>query len=452
MSADYIAIGQMSLFDLDTWSGRMSTEPSAVTVEKTSAPCLKKPLKLPKGMPLFLDLRTDRSGRPVDTSWEIGGALLGADTMPNIGECHRDANECVWLPTSTDTPHRSSYLILSTGEKPSSPRPSKLSQILETNPNPKYNLSAKACQGILNRADRRGKELPVQLRTALEAQCLFRNELESQGVAKESLSNGTEQEHCLLRTSKASSDDGRCLNPWDVQSKHVQPTDGIAEALYSGECRGGGGESYVMTIDEKMGTTYIHEEQGNTLAARDYKQPQAVVSFTTEMTPKTDENGVGFSLRSRDYKDPQAVVYGMSPYHSNAMLSDNPHSGIYEADTSRTLDLNGGSPACNQGGMIVLEGNGQRDSHRGDGYAESEVSYTPNTVEQHAVCIGNGQLQQLKESELVGTLNCMHDQQAIITYGLDRASFNQGQNAKFDFSVEEELAPTVVSRGPGGGY
>jgi len=37
-----------------------------------------------------------------------------------------------------------------------------------------------------------------------------------------------------------------CLNPWDVQSKHVQPEEGVAEALYSGECRGGGGESYVM--------------------------------------------------------------------------------------------------------------------------------------------------------------------------------------------------------------
>lgn len=36
------------------------------------------------------------------------------------------------------------------------------------------------------------------------------------------------------------------------------------------------------------------------------------------------------------------------------------------------------------------------------------------------------------------------------TYGLDRASFNQGQNAKFDFSIEEELAPTLVNRGPGG--
>ena len=48
-------------------------------------------------------------------------------------------------------------------------------------------------------------------------------------------------------------------------------------------------------------------------------------------------------------------VYGLSADQSNAMLSDNPHSGIYEADTSRTLDCNGGSPACNQGGMMVVE-------------------------------------------------------------------------------------------------
>ena len=35
---------------------------------------------------------------------------------------------------------------------------------------------------------------------------------------------------------------------------------------------------------------------------------------------------------------------------------------------------------------LVLEGNGSRPSHRGDGYKESEVMYTLNTVETHAVC------------------------------------------------------------------
>lgn len=36
------------------------------------------------------------------------------------------------------------------------------------------------------------------------------------------------------------------------------------------------------------------------------------------------------------------------------MKSSNPHSGVYEAATSRTLDLNGGNPACHQGGIAVV--------------------------------------------------------------------------------------------------
>lgn len=49
------------------------------------------------------------------------------------------------------------------------------------------------------------------------------------------------------------------------------------------------------------------------------------------------------------------VCYGISPYHSQGMLSANPHSGFYEADTSWGLDLNGGNPTCNQGGVCVVE-------------------------------------------------------------------------------------------------
>ena len=47
--------------------------------------------------------------------------------------------------------------------------------------------------------------------------------------------------------------------------------------------------------------------------------------------------------------------YGISSYMSNSMLSYNPHSGVYEASTSRTLDLNGGTPACNQGGIAIVQ-------------------------------------------------------------------------------------------------
>lgn len=37
-----------------------------------------------------------------------------------------------------------------------------------------------------------------------------------------------------------------------------------------------------------------------------------------------------------------------------------------------------------------------------------------------------------------------------VAYGLDRASFNQGVNAKYNFSVDEELIGSMTAKGPGG--
>ena len=84
--------------------------------------------------------------------------------------------------------------------------------------------------------------------------------------------------------------------------------------------------------------------------------------------------------------DQTIFCYGISAYESNAMKSSNPHSGIYEAETARTLDLNGGSPACNQGGMAIVCAGfklGNSEQARSIGYAE-EQSPTLN-----AECGGN---------------------------------------------------------------
>lgn len=57
-----------------------------------------------------------------------------------------------------------------TGESPNAAVVSRLSQILEETPQAKYSLSAKACQGILRRAERRGKDLPEILKAVLVEQ------------------------------------------------------------------------------------------------------------------------------------------------------------------------------------------------------------------------------------------------------------------------------------------
>lgn len=64
-----------------------------------------------------------------------------------------------------------------------------------------------------------------------------------------------------------------------------------------------------------------------------------------------------------------------------------------------------------------------------------------------AYAIGNGQADNTGLHELAGALNCMHDQQAVIA--IDRAAFNQGENALYDFEISDKgIASTLVSRGP----
>ena len=375
---DYQCEGQMSIFDVfsqDTWSGKTSPAPSVQTKEKTSAAYLKKFAELRIKPPQYLCLKKGNGVQAV-ASWETVGQLLGEFTISSFGDA------------------------------PSVVVESRLSQILQDKPHPKYSLSARACQGILSRAERRGKELPEQLKMALIRQSVSKNEQAAEGGVKESLFNTNEPEHC----------------------QHSQTN------------------SFISSDGDVAGT----------LDASYYK-------------------GCGVR-RNRE----------------------------------RT---------------IGLEGNGSREAHRGDGNKDTHTMYTLNTVEQHAVCVGNGQLAQAKLSDKVGTLNCMHDQQAVmvfepgsasrvgghvyedeisgslrarpgdnqqalvvkkeplllesnqnhatvqtdgvstalpasmgmgggyvpmITYGLDRASFNQGKNAQYDFSVEEEMAQTLVSKGPGG--
>ena len=66
--------------------------------------------------------------------------------------------------------------MLNTGECPREEDVSTLSQILMEGVPEKYYLSRKACQGILTRASKRGKELPEVLKKALisQAACAFR--------------------------------------------------------------------------------------------------------------------------------------------------------------------------------------------------------------------------------------------------------------------------------------
>ena len=71
-----------------------------------------------------------------------------------------------------------------------------------------------------------------------------------------------------------------------------------------------------------------------------------------QVSPTLTKQNAGGNQRMPDKDNFTCVLqpFGISSKDSNAMKSDNPHSGIYEAETARTLDGNGGNPSCNQGG------------------------------------------------------------------------------------------------------
>ena len=94
--------GQMSIFDLDGWSGKTSAERSAVTKEQTSKPCSRKSSKSQSQKPLMC-LCLKKVNGPMPGSymmrWETG-ALLGGHTMLNTGESPNAEKEYLWSLTS----------------------------------------------------------------------------------------------------------------------------------------------------------------------------------------------------------------------------------------------------------------------------------------------------------------------------------------------------------------
>ena len=204
------------------------------------------------------------------------------------------------------------------------------------------------------------------------------------------------------------------------------------------------------------------------------------------------EKGASYTLTARDQ---HAVAYAIDSMGSNAMKSKNPKSGCRQVECAPTLTTVDSAPVKHQGGTAVvafLPGNSKKarsiaadeevsptlmrtqgesgnkvavatecvgvfDMEAGKSGARTDTSGVSPTIlalhgtDPHAVCIGfnaePGTHVQTPHENLGDTLAVSH--KCGVAIGLDRASFNQGKNAKFGFSVEEECAPTVVSKGPG---
>lgn len=178
-----------------------------------------------------------------------------------------------------------------------------------------------------------------------------------------------------------------------------------------------------------------------------------------QISPTLTKQNAGGNQRMPDKDNFTCVLqsFGICSKDSNAMKSDNPHSGIYEAETARTLDGNGGNPSCNQGGIAVVAfTQNQRDEVRDLGDRSAVVCANAGTKQQTFVLQGsmigrdnkNGPQGSGVNEDVCFTLDTA-DRHAV--YAMTTGSFTQ---------VEKNQSPAIMARDykdpnvvcPAGGY
>ena len=201
------------------------------------------------------------------------------------------------------------------------------------------------------------------------------------------------------------------------------------------------------------------------------------------------------------------------------MKSPNPNSGIYKAESTKTLDVHGGNPNCNQGGICIVENKGLYDVRISSEGVHSQMLSNPEenfVVEKNvwgfepgcamrlnpenrftreksptlranmgdnqvavvysmdrAACrsadddpkdcnftknYGEGKQIPYTQQSISEYKNCgvasslmardYKSPKDLVCFSLDRAAYNQGINAKYDFAVKEDETMTLVARGP----
>lgn len=262
-----------------------------------------------------------------------------------------------------------------TGECPNAVVVSRLSQILEETPHPKYNLTAKACQGILRRAERRGKDLPKLLKQVLLMQSASGGGCDGGGkgalVQTEksgTLGTGNDQTifclqgNCIDRADTAGCNgkgwkadesytlntidrpavcaEVACMNPWDAQSARVYDQDGAWHSLNANE-NGGMARDSVLCAGFKLGNSEkahsigYEEETSPTLNAECGGNKPAVVAL--DMTHACDvirecgEQVSALQARMGTGGNQVPLTYGIGNGQAN-------EAGIMAEEVSQTLN------------------------------------------------------------------------------------------------------------------
>ena len=313
--------GQVTWSDLGFSFGRTLSEHSAATEEKTSQPCWKK-LRVSQNQDfLYLDCRKSGNGQKQEPLTVMGGLSLGELTTLKTGE--KPSETAVQEMLSVWGPH-------SVAEE------SRLSQIVEVNPLPKYNLTAKACLGILRRAERRGKDLPEWLKAVLLMQSASGGGCDGGGKG------------ALVQTEKSGTlgtgNDQTIFAAIPINDKSTRWQGG-------GESRNHDGNGNGLGIGKEG-------DPSPTLTAGDRHGVMCMNPWDAQSARVYDQDGAWHSLNANENggmaRDSVLCAYSFDSLASNSMKSKNPNSGCRETEIAKTLDTTNPDPSKNQGGIEVV--------------------------------------------------------------------------------------------------
>ena len=362
--------GQVSMFGADSACLKMYPDSCPQTTARTSEPSWKN-LQGSQTRPfLFLDL-TEGSGQARVSSWVRDSLCVGDSTTLDFGESHNGGEDSLFSSISMD------YL----------PLRSCLSAILEKNPDPKYNLSPKACQGILNRADRRRKKLPEALRIALERQACSPSETTT---TDESLEKNPSQlipatEGIDSPTSSRSEAGNGALSPWNPQSaRDCDAVAGDFKAFSVGSMNSEGMKS------DNPNAGFYETDTGRTLDESGGNPAAYQAGIAVVYDARGNGNGDIAPTMTGDHQN-RVTDY-------TAVVCEGKAQGFplgFQPENARVCDETA-TTMCNGTQTGIAR----------------EIIKT-------AVCVGNGQANQNFDNEVVAALNCMHDQQAVMVHAVD---------------------------------
>ena len=134
--------------------------------------------------------------------------------------------------------------------------------------------------------------------------------------------------------------------------EEVENSPAVTLKIRSG-CEGGG--KGAIWQEEKSATLGCNNDQTVFIPFMKGTRPHSQSEAPTWKQGEVPNTLNTFDVGEQRCNELAIKAYGICSKASHSMMSDNPHSGFYEASTSRTLDRSGGDPTCNQGGLCICE-------------------------------------------------------------------------------------------------